>query len=138
MKIFGLAASVAGWSSDSFFDGIKIPRKTFVEQVLLQNEYEFVGNHWTDFSNNYGGCEVGLANGEQPGPEPKNRFQPLLQSEECFAPKCMVPLRSNRRYKVCTLPDHPKVKTPSNYPDKFMATTNGNVNKDGKMKRYDH
>ena len=139
--LFGVvAAASAEWKSEGFdFSKISIPVKQEVQDKLRANQFEFVGNHWTDFSNNYGGCDVTLKDNEVSGPSPKNRYQPLAPEEECFTEKCMAPLRSNRRYKVCTLPDHPKViQGASNYVTKLMATGTGQakVNKDGKMKRF--
>ena len=90
----------SAWSSDDFFKGIKMPSKIEVSAKLTANQFEFVGNHWTDFSNNYGGCDVTLSNDEKADASPKNRHQMLDPKEECFALKCMNPLRSTRRYKV--------------------------------------
>ena len=74
-----------------------------IDATLTYNQFNFVGYHWTDFSNSYGGCDTALSNNEQADASPKNRYQPLHPDEECFAAKCMSPLRSNRRYKVTTI-----------------------------------
>ena len=96
--------SASAWSTDNFFDQIKLPRRNEVSHILEKKQFKFVGNHWTDFSNNYGGCEVGLPVDLVADSSPTRRHQPLLKEEECFAAKCMTPLRSVRRYKVhfCT------------------------------------
>ena len=99
--LWGLAGWASAWSSDDFFARMSMPKNIDgIDDQLTAKQFEFVGNHWTDFSNNYGGCDVTLQNNEQADASPKNRYQMLHPDEECFASKCMNPLRSNRRYKV--------------------------------------
>ena len=72
---------------------------------LTQKQNKPVGGHWTDFSNNYGGCTTDVK--EDVGPE--NRYQPMRDEEQCLMRKCMDPLKYTQRYRVCMLPDHPDV-----------------------------
>ena len=103
MKLLsGLVASATALRNDFDWSTVSMPRGGAVQTILKTNEFEFEGNHWTGFSNNYGGCDVHLKDhpDEKSDATPKNRFQPLAPDEECFAAKCMAPLKSNRRYKV--------------------------------------
>ena len=104
MKLsLGIVSTASAWTQLDFSQ-MKMPKGLDgIDATLKSNQFNFVGNHWTDFSNNYGGCDVTLSNNEQADASPKNRYQPLHPDEECFAAKCMNPLRSNRRYKVSTV-----------------------------------
>jgi len=74
-----------------------IPNDASTRTALKDGEHSFVGNHWTDFSNNYGGCQVGEV---PPSGDPENRHLPMTDELECTMEKCMEPLKQNRRYKV--------------------------------------
>ena len=57
-RIYGPLLALSSVASGQDPSTWTIPTGANVKAKLTADEHSFVGNHWTDFSNNYGGCQV--------------------------------------------------------------------------------